>query len=62
MSIFHSSTKYDVNPKTLVCTNPDCEGCPPGYGDFKSKYPKRRGKCYLCGEPLTVIDSEPLTK
>jgi len=57
MSTLPSSTKYNVNPKSSICTNPDCDACPPGYGNFKGK--NASAKCHKCGEQLTIIRGEP---
>jgi len=56
MSKFWSATKYDVNPKSYICTNPACEAGLPHYKGFG----KATGeKCYKCGQKLRLIEGEP---
>ena len=57
MSALASFTKYDIAPRVLICTNPQCGLCPPGYGKFEGK--KTKARCLECNERLTEIKSEP---
>jgi hypothetical protein len=56
MSQFHSATKYDVSPKSYVCTNPRCANGLPHYRGFGKQTGR---KCRLCGQPLIKINGEP---
>jgi hypothetical protein len=51
-----NSTKYDVNPKSYVCTNPACEAGLPHYKDIGKASTK---KCPVCGGKMQKVWGEP---
>ena len=60
MSMLHSATKYDVHhSRHRICTNPECDNCPPGYGNWEGKKADPRIVCPICGERMTTVEMEP---
>lgn len=57
MSTIPSFTKYNVNPTSIVCVNPQCaEGAP----RYKNTGKRAAGNCYSCGKStLRRIQGEP---
>jgi len=56
MSKFWSATKYDVNPKSYICTNPECSNSLPHY---KGIGKESRKKCPECGAKMQKVWGEP---
>jgi len=56
MSVMPSFTAYNVNPHTLICTNPRC---PHGQPHYAGTGTPTTAKCSTCGKKLTRISGEP---
>jgi hypothetical protein len=47
---------HNVNPKSHICTNPECRDGQPHWAGFGRR---SRRKCSQCGQPLREIKGEP---